>query len=134
MKEVLKPQKHSRREMDIHQVLQAVRLFERLGNCKSASEKTGVSRQKIYRAKDVIKTRGLRHFKKTFARRIHEDSKHKKLEDIVLQFSIKNPHLGENQVALHLNKRKNVSLSKGTVRLIWKKNNMQTIALRQKRS
>ncbi|MCB9025124.1 MAG: hypothetical protein H6625_02295 [Bdellovibrionaceae bacterium] len=94
----------------------------------------GVSRQKIYRAKNFIKAQGLRHFKNTFCKRMHQNSKQVLLQNLVVQFSLKNPHLGEDQVARHLNKRKHVELSKGTVRHIWVKNNMQTIALRQRMS
>jgi transposase len=132
MKKISMPTRPNQSDLDIEQTLKAVRLAERLGNVKKAAREAGVSRQKIYRAKEVIETKGLKYFKNTFAKRIHQNSKLKVLEALVLQFSRKNPHLGEAQVALHLNQQEGISISRGTIRSIWLKNNMQTIALRQR--
>lgn len=67
----------------------------------------------------------------TFGIRIHKNSKQSTLNELVIRFSLKNPHLGEDQVAKHLNRRKGIDISRSTVRQIWLLNNLETIALRQ---
>jgi hypothetical protein len=53
-----------------------------------------------------------------------------KIEKIVVNFSIKNPHLGEDQAAKHIRNKFKIEISSGTIRNIWLRNNMETIALR----
>ena len=131
-KKLTKPTQKNQDEIEQDLILQALRLAEKNKNVSAASNKTGVSRQKIYRAKEMIDSHGLKYFKQNFAKRLQYKSKKECLKDVVIKFSIGNPHLGEQEVAKHLNQRKGIEISKGTVRAVWAKNNMQTIALRQR--
>lgn len=131
MNRITKPKRPSHIQIEVQRILEAVRMGKKTGNIKKASEKYQVSRGNMYRAIKMIEQHGLRYFKKTFNQRIHQHSKKKTLANLVVKFSLENPHLGENQVALHLNQLKDVSISRGTVRAIWLNHNMQTIALRQ---
>lgn len=131
-KKLTKPTQKNQDEIEQDLILEALRLAEKNKNVSAASNKTGVSRQKIYRAKEMIDSHGIKYFKQNFAKRLHHKSKKECLNDVVIKFSIGNPHLGEQEVAKHLNQRKGIEISKGTVRAVWAKNNMQTIALRQR--
>jgi hypothetical protein len=52
------------------------------------------------------------------------------LEKAVIDFSLKNPHLGQAQVSLQLNKLHKINISPSGVRNVWLRAEMQTTALR----
>ncbi len=119
------------RETEAKEIVKAVRLSKELNSVSKASQITKISRQKIYRVKKVIETRGEFYFIKTFKAEFY--SKNKKMmtgEKLVVNFSIQNPHLGEAQVSKFIKKYFSLNLSRGKIRYIWVRNNLETIALR----
>lgn len=53
-----------------------------------------------------------------------------KLEKVVIDFSLKNPHLGQAQVSRQLKARMEIEISPAGVRYIWLREKMNTAALR----
>ena len=56
-----------------------------------------------------------------------------KVERKVVAFSLDNPHLGQDQVATHLEKQLGLNISRGGVRYIWLRYGIQTMKLRLER-
>ncbi|MBS1206110.1 MAG: family transposase [Proteobacteria bacterium] len=52
------------------------------------------------------------------------------LEKLVIDFSLRNPHLGQAQVSRQMNDRYSADISPNGVRYIWLRENMNTMALR----
>ncbi|RME17923.1 MAG: ISNCY family transposase [Bdellovibrio sp.] len=133
VEKIKNPSRRSVAEIEAQKRIKAVKLAQKLSNVAAASRKMKVSRQAIYRTQKILEEKGEKFFLETFLKDTY--CKNKKLqskEQLVIQFSLKNPHLGEDQVALHIRKLNNIKISSGTVRYIWTKNNLQTMALRVK--
>ena len=110
-------------------------LVEKLGNVSKASRQSGVSRDTIYRHLRLVKQGGPEALKRQETPNLrHKNCVDKAIEDAVVQFSIENPHLGQQKVAMKLSEALGVDISAGGVRSIWLRNNMNTTALRVEKS
>ena len=100
--------------------IDAIELAEKLQNVTEAAKISGVARQTIYRNKKLLKEKGPQSLKRTFRKvHYHKNRADKNMENLVIKFSLKNPHLGQAQVALQLNKLHQTTISPGGVRNIW---------------
>ena len=106
-------------------------LAEKLGNVAEASRLSGVSRDTIYRHRQLIKQGGIKSLKRQETPNIHHKNRtSNQLEKLVINFSLKNPHLGQAQVAMHINKNFSTNISPSGVRNIWLRVKMNTMAQR----
>jgi len=134
--EVVEPTKPTMLDLDIQKKLEVLELAEQLGNVSEASRISGVSRDRIYRHRRLVKEGGIHALK----HQVNEDNVHgnrtdQDVTDTVIEFSVNNSHLGQVQVRNHLRKHYEIDLSATGVRNVWLREHMQTIALRmQKRS
>ena len=115
-------------DIEIQKKLDVLALADKLGNVSEASRISGVSRDTIYSHRRLIKEDGM----DAFSRQETPDLRHKnrpneELEKQAIEFSLKNPHLGQAQVSLQL--KANLDIEAG-VRYIWLRENMNTAALR----
>jgi transposase len=96
-----------------------------------AAKISGVSRQTIYKNRKLLKEKGPQSLKRTFRKNhYHKNRAEKNIEKLVIQFSLENPHLGQAQVSLQLNKIHQTAISPSGVRNIWLRAKLQTMALR----
>ena len=118
-------------EIEAFRRIRAARLSRELNSVSKASKNSGISRQAIYRDRAIIEEKGRDFFLKTFKKgNCCNNPKKLKTQDMVVNFSLENPQLGEEPTAIHLRKKYKIEISRGTVRNIWLRNNMETIALR----
>lgn len=133
--EVIEPTKLSIEDLEIKKKMDVLALADRLGNVSEASRITGISRDTIYRHRRLIKKGG----KEALKRQVTLDLRHKnrtteQLEALIIDFSLKNPHLGQAQVSAQLNINYGTDISSSGVRYVWLRENMNTSALRIQRS
>lgn len=133
--EVIEPSKLAKEDLAIQKKLEVLALVEKLGNVSEVSRLSGVSRDTIYRHLKLVKQGGADALK----RQETPDLRHKNcvdmaIEDAVIQFSIEHPHLGQQKVALKLTAALGIDISPNGVRSIWLRQNMNTTALRVKKS
>lgn len=125
------PSRLSHSELEAKERIKAVKLARKLSSVTEASKQTGVSRQNIYRTKKILEEKGQGYFLGTFKKGSYcKNQKMQQKQDLVVNFSLENPHLGEGQVTKHIQNKFGIEISAGAVRGIWLRNNMQTIALR----
>ena len=106
-------------------------LAEKLGNVSEASRLSGVSRDTIYRHKRLIEQGGIEALKRQETPNLrHKNRSDTKLEQLIIDFSLKNPHLGQQQVSLQLKANQTVDVSPAGVRYVWLRENMNTMAMR----
>jgi hypothetical protein len=128
--EVTEPTKPSMYDLEIQKKLDALALAEKLGNVSEAARISGCSRETIYRNRQVLKEKGPSGLKRTFNKKhYHKNRTAKYIEDTVIKFSLKNPHLGQAQVSGQLKANYNIELSSSAVRTIWLREKMNTNAL-----
>ena len=134
--EVIEPTKPSMLDLDIQKKLEVLELAEHLGNVSEAARLSGVSRDTIYRHRRLIKEGGVQALKRQISEdHIHANRTDQETAEVIIEFSLENPHLGQVQVSNHLKKSNHIDISASGVRQVWLRENMQTIALRmQKRS
>jgi len=120
----------------IQKKLEVLELAEHLGNVSEAARLSGVSRDTIYRHRRLIKEGGVQALKRQISEdHIHANRTDQETAEVIIEFSLENPHLGQVQVSNHLKKSNHIDISASGVRQVWLRENMQTIALRmQKRS
>lgn len=129
--EVIEPTKSSIYDLEIQKKIDAIVLAEKLGNVSEAARLSGCSRETIYKNKRLLKEKGPLALKRTYQPGIyHKNRRPKNIENIVIDFSLRNPYLGQAQVALTLQKDYQIEISPGGVRCIWLRENMNTCALR----
>lgn len=132
---VVEPTKPSQYDLEIQKKLDAIELAEKLGNVTEAARISGCSRETIYKNRRLLKDKGPQALKRTFRKDIHHKNRASmEVEDQVIQFSLKNPHLGQAQVAAHLISDYKIEISSGGVRNIWLRENINTTALRIQRA
>ena len=96
---------------------------------------SGVSRQTIYKNRRLLKEKGPQALKRTYRQNHHHKNRtDKEIENVVIVFSLENPHLGQAQVSAQLKANYQIELSPAGVRYVWLRENMQTTALRVQRS
>jgi hypothetical protein len=129
--EVIEPTKSSLFDLEIQNKIDAIKLAEKIGNVSEAARTSGCSRETIYRNKKILQEKGPLALKRTFRKDIiHKNRAAKNIEDTVISFSLKNPHLGQAQVSAHIKANYAIELSPSGVRSIWLRENMNTMALR----
>lgn len=128
--EVIEPTKPSMVDLDIQKKLEVLELAEKLQNVSEAARLSGVSRDTIYRHRKLIQEGGINALKRAVRTdHIHQNQTDQEVADIVIEFSLDNPHLGQVQVSNHLKKHFQIELSASGVRNVWLRENMQTCAL-----
>lgn len=133
--EVREPTKLSMVDLEVKKKVDAIELARKLKNVSEAARISGVSRQTIYRNGKILAEKGPQALKRTLRKdRHHKNRTAKELEDIVINFSLENPHLGQAQVALQLKQTHQVDISACGVRNVWLRAEMSTIALRIQKS
>lgn len=129
--EVTEPVKISMEDSDIQKKLDVLALANRLGNVAEASRLSGVSRDTIYRHRMLIKQGGIEALKHQETPALHHKNRTEKaIEQIVIEFSLANPHLGQAKVSRLLKSERNVIIHASGVRNIWLREKMNTTALR----
>lgn len=129
--EVVEPTKLSMADLEIKKKMDAIELAEKLQNVTEAAKISGVSRQTIYKNKKLLEEKGPQSLKRTFRKNhYHKNRAEKNIENLVINFSLENPHLGQAQVSLQLNKMHKTAISPSGVRNIWVRAKLQTMALR----
>ena len=133
--EVTEPVKISMEDNDIQTKLEVLALADRLGNVAEASRLSGVSRETIYRHRKLIKKGGTEALKRQETPALHHKNRtDKAIEEIVIEFSLANPHLGQAKVSRLLEAERNVIIHDSGIRNIWLRERMNTIALRLAKS
>jgi transposase len=129
--EVIEPTKSSLYDLEIQKKMDAIELAKSLGNVSEAARMSGCSRETIYRNKRLLKEKGPLALKRTFRSNLpHKNRTAKNIEKIVLDFSLKNPHLGQAQISAQLRMNYDIEISPAGVRYVWLRENMNTCALR----
>ncbi|WP_269202101.1 helix-turn-helix domain-containing protein [Pseudoalteromonas luteoviolacea] len=92
-------------------------LADRLGNVAEASRLSGVSRDTIYRHRRLFKEGGIDALKRQETPdRHHKNCTDRAIEEIVIEFSLANPHLGQSKVSRLLKSERNVDIHASGVR------------------
>jgi len=129
--EVTEPTKASLEDIEIQKKLDVLALAEKLGNVAEASRLSGVSRETIYQHRKLIQQGGIEALKRQRTPNLHHKNRTQKaIEQVVIEFSLANPHLGQQQVSRLLKTEKNVTIHASGVRNIWLREKMNTTALR----
>ena len=129
--EVTEPEKLSSEDNEIQKKLEVLALADRLGNVAEASRLSGVSRDTIYRHRKLIKQGGIESLKRQETPDLHHKNRtDRAIEEVVIEFSLANPHLGQSKVSRLLKSERNVDIHASGVRNIWLRENMNTTALR----
>ena len=133
--EVIEPTKPSMFDLDIQKKLDVLKLADELGNVTEAARISGVSRDTIYRHRQIIKNHGPEGLKRQITKDHHHKNRaDKTLEKTVVEFSLDNPHLGQSQVSRQMKKVYKIDISPSGIRGIWLRAEMQTTALRLQKS
>ena len=133
--EVIEPTKPSMFDLDIQKKLNVLKLADELSNVTEAARISGVSRDTIYRHRQILKTQGPEGLKRQITKNHHHKNRaDKNLEKTVVEFSLDNPHLGQSQVSRQIKKVYEIDISPSGVRGIWLRAEMQTTALRLQKS
>ena len=110
-------------------------MADRLGNVAEASRLSGVSSETIYRHRKLIKKGGTEALKRQETPALHHKNRtDKAIEEIVIEFSLANPHLGQAKVSRLLEAERNGIIHARGIRNIWLRERMNTIALRLAKS
>jgi len=133
--EVIEPAKPSMVDLEIQKKIDAIELAEKLQNVTEAARISGCSRETIYKNRRLLKEKGPQALKRRFRQDHHHKNRtDKDIEDVVIAFSLENPHLGQVQVSAHLKTNYQIELSPNGVRYVWLREKMNTSALRVQRS
>lgn len=129
--DVIEPTKPSMVDLEIQKKIDALELAEKLQNVTEAARISGCSRETIYRNRRLLKEKGPQALKRTFRQDHHHKNRtNKEIEDVVIAFSLENPHLGQVQISAQLKANYQIELSPNGVRYVWLRENMNTSALR----
>jgi len=129
--EVIEPKKPAFSDPEIERKIAPILLAEQLKNVTEAARICGVSRQTIYKNKKLLEEKGPQALKRTFNPEHHRKNRASpELEEIVIQFSLKNPHLGQAEVSRQLFAQYQIEISPSGIRYIWLREEMNTMALR----
>jgi transposase len=133
--EVIEPTKPSMVDLEIQKKIDAIELAEKLQNVTEAARISGCSRETIYKNRRLLKEKGPQALKRTYRQDHHHKNRtDKEIEDVVIAFSLENPHLGQVQISAYLKTNYQIELSPNGVRYVWLRENMNTSALRVQRS
>ena len=108
---------------------------DKLGNVTEAARISSCSRETIYRNRRLLKEKGPMALKRTFdPNKRHKNRTNNNIENIVIAFSLENPHLGQAQVSAQLKSIHDIELSPSGVRNIWLHEKMNSCALRMQKA
>ena len=115
--------------------LRLIELAYKTGNISKACREINCSRQTFYNYKEIIDEHGIEYLEKILRKEhlFNKINTRKSVEQVV-NFSLQNPHLGEEKVAKKIKEDFQIDMTKGSVRNIWKRYGMQTIPLRVEKS
>ncbi len=129
--EVIEPTKPSLYDLEIQRKMDAIALADKLGNVAEAARISGCSRESIYKNRRLLKAKGPLALKRTFRSDAHHKNRTaKSTEEVVIAFSLENPHLGQVQVSAQLKTAYQLEISPAGVRQVWLREKMNTSALR----
>ncbi|WP_080717889.1 ISNCY family transposase, partial [Xenorhabdus bovienii] len=132
--EVIEPTQPTMYDLEIQRKLDAIALAEKLGNVSEAARLSGCSRETLYKNRRLLKEKGPLALKRTLnPDHHHKNRTPKEREETVIAFSLENPHLGQVQIAAQLRKKYGIEISQSTVRCIWLRHKLNTVALRVER-
>lgn len=132
--ELVEPRKCSEYGKEVQRKIEALELVEQLGSISKAARILGCSRQTLYSYQQIMAEQGplgLKRINKPLKRsknRIPESA-----EDKIIELTLQNPHLTLMQLMIEL-KQHNITVSIGTIKNIWKEENLSTKELRIKKS
>ena len=133
--EVIEPIKSSMYDMEIQKKIDAMELAEKLTNVSEAARISGCSRETIYKNRRLLKEKGPLALKRTFRPDIHHKNRSAEtIEEVVIAFSLENPHLGQVQVSAQLRIVYQVEISPSGVRNVWLREKTNTSAFRVKKA
>jgi hypothetical protein len=133
--EVIEPTKPSIFDLDIQKKLDVLKLADTLNNVTEAARISGVSRDTIYRHRQILNQHGPQGLKRQITKdHYHKNRADRNLEKTVLEFSLDNPHLGQAQISRQMKKVYKIDISPSGVRSIWLRAQIQTTALRLQKS
>ncbi len=122
-------------DLEIQKKIDAIELAEKLGNVSEAARISGCSRETIYKNRRLLNEKGPQTLKRTYRSDIHHKNRTAKdVENLVISFSLENPHLGQVQVSAQLKTVHQVEISPAGVRNVWVRENMSISALRVQRA
>lgn len=121
------------KEVPDHQKkLKLIQLAKKYGNVSKACEEMGVSRQHYYDIAKLYKKGGLTALKQSGRHKPHLKKRFsKEIENMVTKIAKDHPEWGQIRVSKLL-QDKNVKISSGGVRCIWKRLNLDTPLKRSK--
>lgn len=117
--------------MEVQRKLDVIELADRLGNATEAARITVCSSRSIYNYQKLLAEEGilgLKRINKPLYRsknRIPEDTEHK-----IIELTLNNPYQTSVQLRTMLKKEYNITVSSCTIRNIWKREALNTRALR----
>jgi hypothetical protein len=121
--------------LEIQKKIDAIELAETLANVSEAARISGCSRETIYKNRRLLKAKGPQALKRTYRPDLHHKNRPPKaVENLVIAFSLENPHLGQALVSARLKTEHQVDISPTGVRNVWVRENMSTSALRRQRA
>ena len=133
--EVTELSKLASEDLAVQKKLEVLALIEKLGSVSAASRQSGVSRDTIYRHLKLVKQGGPDALKRQETPSIrHKNCVDMEIEKAVIEFSLEQPHLGQQKVALKLSEALSIDISPNGVRSMWLRNDMNTTALRVAKS
>lgn len=133
--EVIEPTKPSMYDLEIQKKIDAIELAEKLGNVSEAARLSGCSRETIYKNRRLLKEKGPLALKRTYRPDHHHKNRTStEVENVVIVFSLENPHLGQVEVSAQIKSNYQIDLSPNGVRQIWLREKMNTSALRVERA
>ncbi|GAD91219.1 hypothetical protein VHA01S_074_00100 [Vibrio halioticoli NBRC 102217] len=132
--ELVEPRKCNEYGKEVQRKIEALELVEQLGSISKAARILGCSRQSLYTYQKIMAEEGpigLKRINKPLKRSKKRIPEH--AEDKIVELTIQNPHLTLMQLMIEL-KQHDITVSIGTIKNIWKEENLNTRELRIKKS
>ena len=128
-------EKVSLRYAEIEKKLQLMSQVNKTDNISKVCREMNCSRGTFYHYKKIIDEHGMEYLEKIL-RKKHFFNKVNTREVVekIVYYSLQNPHLGEEKVAVKVKENFQIDTTKGSVRGIWKRYGMQTTYLRVEKS
>ena len=133
--EINNPRKISSVNREFKKRIDAIQLAENLNSNPEVSRKTGISICTIGRYKKILKEKGKEGLREACEKESHGRTRTPKdIEAKVVTLSLKNPHLGREDISRQLRLQNSIDLHPSTIYHIWQRHHMQTITLRTQRA
>ncbi|GIU38851.1 hypothetical protein TUM4433_40790 [Shewanella schlegeliana] len=133
--ELVEPRKTHEYGMEVQRKIEAVELAQQLGSIAKAARIIGCSRQSIYTYQQVLEAEGpigLKRINKPLKR--SKNSIPESTENKIIELTLEDPHTNALQLMKSLKQEHDISVSSSTIQNIWKREQLNTKALRLKRS